>query len=79
MYLVPMPGGNQESHGCEVAKTTVKLGAGTSCSGWPQLSLRGGQERQSRNRSALGAPASPSRGGVWLLGGSLPIVALRGF
>lgn len=80
MYLVPTLGGNQEeSHGCGVAKTTVKLGAGTSCPGWLQLSLRGGQERQSRNHSARGAPASPARGGVWLLGGSLPNVALRGF
>lgn len=80
MYLVPTLGGNQEeSHGCGVAKTTVKLGAGTYCPGWPQLSLRGGQERQSRNHSARGAPASPPRAGVWLLGGSLPSGALRGF
>lgn len=62
-----------------VAKPTVKLGAGTSCPGWPQLPLCGGQERQSRNRSALGAPGSPPRGGTWLLGGSLPTVVLRGF
>lgn len=62
-----------------VAKPTVKLGAGNSCPGWPQLPLHGGQERKSRNHSALGAPRSPPRGGAWLLGGSLPTVALRGF
>lgn len=62
-----------------VAKPTVKLGTGNSCPGWPQLPLCGGQERQSRSCSALGAPGNPPRGGAWLLEGSLPAVALRGF